>query len=144
MLRSTLGRNLVNELRYGNSYAPVWFADEVELSQFDDQGGFSIEFPNVGAALTNATTNAAPTSRNGKSWNLDNTVNWLRGKHSVQFGASFSRVSGWTKAQTLVPTLNLGVDTTNDPANAAMFNNDVLPGCGRHGSDQCARAVCAC
>jgi hypothetical protein len=127
-LRSTFGQKLVNELRYGISYAPVWFADEVELSQFEDQGNLSINFPNVGAALTNATTNAAPSSRNGKSWNLDNTVNWLRGKHSVQFGGSFSRISGWTRAQTLVPSLNLGVDTTNDPANAAMFNTTFFPG----------------
>jgi len=127
-LRSTFGQKLVNELRYGISYAPVWFADEVEQSQFDDQGGFNIGFPNVGAALTNATTNAAPASRNGKSWNLDNTVNWLRGQHSVQFGGSFSRISGWTRAQTLVPGLALGVDTTNDPANAAMFSTTFFPG----------------
>ena len=127
-LRSTLGQNLVNELRYGISNAPVWFADEVGPSQFDDQGGFNINFPNLGGGLNNATTNAAPSSRNGKSWNLDNTVNWLRGKHSMQFGASFSRVAGWTKAQTLVPSLTLGVDTTNDPANAVMFTNTFFPG----------------
>jgi len=127
-LRSTIGANTVNELRYGISNAPVWFADEVELNQFDDQAGFNIAFPGVGAGLTNATTNAAPNSRNGKSWNLDNTVNWLQGKHSIQFGASFSRIAGWTKAQTLVPGLSLGVDTTNDPANAAMFTPAFFPG----------------
>ena len=127
-LRSTAGQSIVNELRYGISNAPVWFADEVALSQFDDQGGFNIGFPGVGAGLDNATTNAAPNSRNGKSWNIDNTVNWLQGKHSLQFGASFSRIAGWTKAQTLVPGLTLGVDTTNDPANAAMFTAANFPG----------------
>jgi hypothetical protein len=126
-LRSTLTSGLVNELRFGISNAPVWFADEVDQSQFVDQGGFSINFPNVGSALTNATTNAAPSSRNGKSWNIDNTVNWLRGSHSVQYGASYSRVSGWMRAQSLVPTLTLGVDQTNDPANA-MFTTTFFPG----------------
>jgi hypothetical protein len=127
-LRSTVGQSIVNELRYGISNAPVWFADEVDRTQFDDQAGFSINFPDVGPGLTNATTNAAPSSRNGKSWNLDNTVNWLSGKHSFQFGATFSRIAGWTRAQTLVPSLTLGVDTTNDPANAAMFNATFFPG----------------
>lgn len=127
-LRSTIGASLVNELRWGLSNAPVWFADEVELSQFDDQGGLNINFPNVGGALTNATTNAVPNSRNGKSWNLENTVNWLRGRHTMQYGVSFSRVAGWTKAQTLVPSITLGVDTTNDPANGAMFTDAFFPG----------------
>jgi hypothetical protein len=128
MLRSTFGANLVNELRWGLSNAPVWFADEVDQSQFADQAGFSINFPGIGAGITNATTNAAPSSRNGKSWNLDNSVNWLRGSHSLQFGASFSRIAGWTQAQTLVASLTLGVDTTNDPANGAMFNTTHFPG----------------
>jgi hypothetical protein len=105
----------------------VWFADEVDLSQFEDQAGFSINFPTIGSGITNATTNSAPSSRNGKSYNLDETINWVRGKHTLQFGGSYSRVSGWTKAQSLVPTLTLGVDTTNDPANA-MFSTVNFPG----------------
>ncbi|HXT71260.1 MAG TPA: carboxypeptidase regulatory-like domain-containing protein [Vicinamibacterales bacterium] len=126
-LRSTLGTALVNEFRVGISNAPVWFADLVDATQFEDQAGFSINFPTVGTALTSATTNTGPTSRNGKAYNIDNNVNWTRGAHALQFGGSFSRISGWTKAQQVVPTLTLGVDTTNDPANA-MFNNTNFPG----------------
>ena len=120
-LRSTLGNERVNELRFGFSYAPVYFADSVTRSQFDDQAGFNLTFPNVqnGLVLTGATTNAGPASRNGKSWNIDNTFNWLAGSHSFQFGGTFSRVSGWMKNETVVPQLTFGVDT-NDPANA-MF-----------------------
>jgi len=126
-LRSSLSKDIVNEMRVGISYAPVWFADLVDASQFADQGGFSINFPAVGGGLTNATTNTGPSSRNGKSYSVENTVNWMRGTHSIQLGGSFSRVSGWTKAQTIVPTLTLGVDTNNDPANA-MFNTTNFPG----------------
>ena len=125
-LRSTFGSGRVNELRFAFSNAPVWFADSVSLAQFEDQSFFSINFPNVGSALTNATTNAGPQSRNGKSWNIDNTFNWLRGHHSIQFGGTFSRTSGWMRNETLVPTLTLGVDTA-DPANA-MFTATNFPG----------------
>jgi hypothetical protein len=125
-LRSSFGSGTVNELRFAFSYAPVYFADSVTKLQFDDQTGFSINFPNVGSALTNATTNAGPQSRNGKSWNIDNTFNWLSGKHSIQFGGSFSRISGWTTNETLVPTLTLGVENA-DPGNA-MFTATNFPG----------------
>src|SRR6185436_4113 len=129
-LRSTLSKDLVNEVRVGISYAPVWFADLVSADQFTDQAGFSINFPFPavnGGMATNASTNTGPTSRNGKSYNFDESLNWIRGTHSIQMGTSFSRVSGWMKAQQVVPTLTLGVDTTNDPANG-MFNTTNFPG----------------
>ena len=126
-LRSTFSGDRVNEVRVGVSYAPVWFADGVGPDQFTDQGGFSINFPGFAGGLTNATTNTGPTSRNGKSVNIDETLNWIRGAHSIQFGGSFSRVSGWTQGQTVVPSLNLGVDTNNDPART-MFNDTNFPG----------------
>ncbi|HYE88630.1 MAG TPA: carboxypeptidase-like regulatory domain-containing protein [Vicinamibacterales bacterium] len=125
-LRSTLANNKVNELRVAYSNAPVFFADSVGPSQFDEQGGFNINFPNIGSALTGAGTQDAPSSRNGKSLNVDNTFNWLFGAHSIQFGGSFSRISGWNNVQTLVPQLTLGVDVA-DPANA-MFSTANFPG----------------
>jgi hypothetical protein len=127
-LRSTFGKNLVNELRFGWSNGPVYFADSVVAEQFADQGGFDFQFPNnTGLSLANATTNRTHSSRNGKSWNLDNTINWLIGKHSLQFGESFTRTSGWMETQNLVPQLSFGVDATNDPANA-MFVDANFPG----------------
>jgi hypothetical protein len=127
-LRSTFGKNLVNELRVGWSNGPVYFADSVVADQFSDQAGFDFQFPNVtGLQLTGATTNRTHSSRNGKSWNLDNTINWLIGNHSLQFGESFTRTSGWMKNQNIVPQLSFGVDTANDPANA-MFVDANFPG----------------
>ena len=126
-LRSTLNTSIVNEVRVGISYAPVWFADLVGAEQFTDQGGFSINFPAIGSGITNATTNTGPTSRNGKSYTFEESLSWLRGAHSLQMGGAFSRVSGWTKGQTVVASLTLGVDQTNDPANG-MFNTTNFPG----------------
>jgi hypothetical protein len=127
-LRSTLGTKVVHELIFGVSYAPVYFADSVTAEQFTDQAGFDIVFPNIAPniAPTGVTTNRTHSSRNGKSWNIDNTVNWLLGKHSLQFGQSFTRTSGWMKNQNIVPQIGLGVDAS-DPANA-MFTNANFPG----------------
>ena len=126
-LRSTFGANWVNELRFGFSYAPVYFADSVDANQFVDQAGFDLVFPNVGSALTGATTNRTHSSRNGQTWNLDNTVNRIIGKHSLQFGESFTRTSGWMNTRNIVPQIGLGVDQANNPANA-MFTTANFPG----------------
>jgi hypothetical protein len=126
-LRSAMGKTLVNELRLGISHAPVYFADSVTSDQFLDQAGLDLQFPMVGTQLTGATTNRTHSSRNGKSWNLDNTVNWLVGAHALQFGESFTRTSGWMRNRNIVPQITFGVDPTNDPANA-MFVDANFPG----------------
>jgi hypothetical protein len=125
--RSTFGKNLVNEARFGWSNGPVYFADSVVAEQFVDQAGFDLQFPNIGSQLTGATTNRGHQSRNGKTWNVDNTLNWLLGSHSLQFGGSYTRTSGWMENQNLVPQITFGVDTANDPANA-MFVDANFPG----------------
>ena len=53
-MRSTLSRNLVNEARLGYSGAPVTFFDELNDGHVhgDYQGGFALNFPTVGSALT--------------------------------------------------------------------------------------------
>ena len=49
-LRSTFGAGLVNEVRLGISNAPVWFADQVDLSQFDGPGRLQHRLPQRAAS----------------------------------------------------------------------------------------------
>ena len=129
-LRSTLSKDLINEVRVGISNAPVWFADLVSADQFTDQAGFSLNFPAFGGGITNASTNTGPTSRNGKSLNIDESLNWLRGTHSVQIGASYSRVSGWMQAQQVVPVAHARCGHDQRPGERHV-QHDELPGRGR-------------
>jgi hypothetical protein len=50
---------------------------------------------------------------------LDDTLTWNHGAHSLTFGSQYTWTTLTLNQQTLVPTINFGVDT-NDPANA-MF-----------------------
>jgi hypothetical protein len=127
-LRSTMSANLVNELRVGGAWGPSYFglgpgSKYESPSHFDNQGGFSL---NLGFGLTSATTETAPSARLGNNWNVDEKLNWLRGKHNFTFGGSFTQVNSIVENQTLVPTITFGVDT-NDPANA-MFTTANFPG----------------
>jgi hypothetical protein len=119
-LRSTLGANLVNEFTVGGSGGPTKFSPEIGPSQFSgtsvaDQAGFLLNINAVGG-ITNAASTGSFSSREASTKVVENTLNWLRGRHSIQAGGSWTRVDIWLKNQQYVPTINFGVDTA-DPAN---------------------------
>ena len=107
-LRSTLGANVVNELRVGGSGAPVKFFDEINPSMWSgslaNQGGFNLGIST--ANITNAGPSANKQSRNAYTWELSDTVNWQAGDHGLNFGGSYSEVLVWLKNQNVVPTIS--------------------------------------
>jgi hypothetical protein len=123
-VRSTLTSNMVNEFKGGWQWSPNDFFSNVTPDMFADQGGYSIGMPRNGNTelVTGATsrTNSAP--RNTTTWSVSDDLNWLKGAHSLTFGGSFSGVHNRTNSYDAVPTVNLGFDTTNDPA-AALFSS---------------------
>ena len=131
-LRSTLTPNLVNELRGGIKWGPSYFGEDASNGPqtFDAQGGRNLGFPQISAsnnqALTNAGNQNNPTARSAWSWNIDNTLNWQHGSHSLSFGTSLFFGNVWADNQQMVPTIGFGVDT-NDPA-FAMFSAANFPG----------------
>jgi hypothetical protein len=107
-LRSTLGPNVVNELRIGGSGAPVKFFPEINPAMWSmspgNQGGFNLDIDS--ANITNPAASEAKSSRNAYTWLLENTVNWQAGDHGLNFGGSFSEVYIWLKGQNVVPELD--------------------------------------
>ena len=123
-LRSTLGSNLVNEFKTGFQWSPVDFYSEKSASAYDNEGGRAIT---LGFGLSNAFNGNAPNLRNTPSLNIENSLSWLRGNHSVRLGGSFTRITNTSESWNLVPTITLGFNSTNDPANG-MFNSTNFPG----------------
>ena len=122
-LRSTLGSNLVNEFTVGGSGGPTQFSPQINAGQFSgtpvaDQSGFLLNINTVGG-ITNAASTGAYSAREASTKVIENTLNWLRGSHSIQTGGSWTRTDVWLDNQQYVPTMNFGVDTA-DPA-SAMF-----------------------
>jgi hypothetical protein len=118
-VRSTLGRNLVNEARVGFSSSPVKFFDEMNVGMYTgslaNTKGFHLLFPNTGAALTAAGPNPSPQSRNAWDLAIEDTVTWLKGNHNITGGVSWSSFTFWGKNSSLVPDVSFGL-LNNDPA----------------------------
>jgi hypothetical protein len=129
-LRSALGSNLVNEFTVGGSGGPTKFSPEIAASQFSgtsvaDQAGFLLNINAVGG-ITNAASTGSYSAREASTKVIENTLNWLRGSHSIQTGASWTRTDVWLQNQQYVPTMNFGLDTA-DPA-TGLFNTTNFPG----------------
>ena len=109
-LRSTFG-SLVNEARVAYASSPVTFFGELNKEVFSNQNGFHLAFPLV----TGASASPIPQGRN--AWNLlfEDSVNWLKGNHSITAGGSLTHFQTTSYSGSLVPTINFDV-VTGDPA----------------------------
>lgn len=123
-LRSTLGSNLVNEAKGGWQWSPQDFFGNVTADMFGNQGGFNLTLP---LNLTSAANVNNPAPRNTVNWSVENTLNWLKGRHSFQMGGLYTEIIHQQNNRNAVPTISFGVDQTNDPANS-MFNTTNFPG----------------
>src|SRR5204863_4046244 len=132
-LRSNFGANLVNEVRVGASGGATFFSPELAPSlfggnSFGDQAGYYLNIGNIccSTALSNAGGSGAFSAREGATQVVEDTVSWLKGKHNMSFGASFTRAHIWLESQQHVPELRFGI-ATGDPA-AGMFTVANFPG----------------
>jgi hypothetical protein len=142
-LRSSLGANLVNEVRvFGASGGRTLFSTEINRSMWSgsvaDQGGFQLNMNGqCCATVTTGTVNQAnnitnPSSGPGISSREASTrvaydhLTWIRGNHTLSFGVDFTQADVWLQNQTNVPTVNFGV-TSDDPA-ARLFTAANFPG----------------
>ncbi|MGH9834362.1 MAG: carboxypeptidase regulatory-like domain-containing protein, partial [Blastocatellia bacterium] len=137
-LRSTLTPKIVNEARFGFTGGTVLFFPQVNAGHFTgtavNQLGFNLggltgnNSTGIAAAagITGPTAVSAPSRRNAPVWEIVNNLTWTRGSHNLSFGGQFTQANLFLVNQTMVPTINFGVNT-NDPANA-MFVTANFPG----------------
>ena len=127
-LRSVLSQNVVNELRGGWQWSPNDFFANVTADQFAEQDNFALSFAQVNNAafITGPTATNNPQPRNTTTWSVDNTLNWLRGAHSLSMGGGYAGVLNRQNSYNAVTPITLGFDPTTDPANG-LFNATNFP-----------------
>jgi len=128
-LRSTFGSNWVNELRVGGTGGATLFSNDINAAMWSNsglanEGGFKLFISAAG--ITNPSSGGAISAREASTKVVENTLNWLKGSHSVSFGANFTRVEVWLMNHQLVPSVSFGI-VSGDPADA-MFSTSTFPG----------------
>ena len=108
--RWTISQNLVNEARFGLTGGTSLFFPQVNAGQFSNQGGVSLGIG--GPGISTATVVTAPSRRNSPVKQFTDTLNWIKGNHSLQFGSTVTRVNYWAQNSTVVPTVGFGISGT--------------------------------
>jgi len=129
-LRSVLGPTMVNEFRIGYGGAPVIFAQQqfnpaMWNGQLANQGGFHLNMNNA-LGISNAGAAGTTSGRDAFHHLYENTLNWLKGSHSLNAGGSFASYELWQQNRTIVPELRFGV-VQGDPAES-LFVAANFPG----------------
>ncbi|MFB3853897.1 MAG: carboxypeptidase regulatory-like domain-containing protein [Vicinamibacterales bacterium] len=122
-VRSVFSKDMVNEVRLGGSGGRIKFYPHVSYQDFvgpvANQGGFNLSFP---SPLTSATVNSGNNWRNAPSYTFEDTLNWIKGAHSMTLGASLTQIYYSTQSKTYVPGISFGIDAA-DPA-LVYFDRD--------------------
>jgi hypothetical protein len=126
-LRSTLSSALVNEFRFGISRGERIFFGQADSGggpqTFEESGGYAVDFDIV----TNWHTRNTLSGRSAYQYTFDETLTWQKSKHSFTFGGGAFLGRAWDDSKQVVPGIELGFNTANDPA-AGMFNTTNFAG----------------
>jgi hypothetical protein len=129
--RWTMSPNMVNEVRGGLTGGPVVFADglttaAMQTGPFANFGGF-LPYPST-SLINQMFSGYVGSTRDAPTKVLEDTFSWLKGKHSINVGLSYTRIGlNYISTRSPIAYLNYGTDASYDPA-AAMFNNTNFPG----------------
>ena len=114
----------MNELRVGATGGATLFSPEKNVDMWAFTGGSHLVISAAG--ITDAGVTPTPSSREASTKNIENTLNWVKGAHTLSIGGALTQADLWLKNQTLVPSMNFGI-VTGDPAEA-MFTPANFPG----------------
>ncbi|MGH8246430.1 MAG: carboxypeptidase-like regulatory domain-containing protein [Gammaproteobacteria bacterium] len=120
-LRWLVTPHMNNEFRYGVSGGTVAFRPEINPRMFNND--MRVAFP---LSLTSPLTLALPSRRNTPIKQFSDNLGWARGRHTLNFGGSFTLLTAWDQSLgNAVPTASLGV-VGSDPV-AAVIGGANLP-----------------
>lgn len=129
-VRSTLSKSIVNEARYAVSYGLSNFFPGSSIADFNYMGGRSLGVSVLGATSpVNLNSNS---ERSTPVYDLTDSVTWVKGSHSINFGGQYKRIrSNGSANNLLAPTVGFGLDSTAGSADSVaynMFNATTMPG----------------
>ena len=146
-VRSTFGKSFVNEARVGYSGGfggGTLFFPEASEGQFNCAGvgcqsvggkgwnlGTGVNGNGITVAasgITGATATTGPSTRYTPNYVFENTLTWLKGKHTISTGGTFTYTKTENWNDTVVPTLNFGTSSLDPAYNMLTTTSGNFPG----------------
>ncbi len=128
-VRSVLTRNLVNEVRIGGTGGATKFSPDINPDMWSgsvgNTNGYAINWSGF-RSINNIWSTTNFSAREGSTKVIEDTMNWMKGKHALSMGTTITRGDVWLQNKQHVPTVTLAIPT-GDPADA-MFNATNFPG----------------
>jgi hypothetical protein len=119
--RWTMTPRMTNEFRLGENGGTVVFAGGMDQTLYPNNT--RLGFP---LSLTSPLSLPRDSRRNSPIWTIADTLAWQKGKHTLNYGFTFTRLSNWDRSiGTAVPLASTGI-TSNDPINS-LFSATNFP-----------------
>ncbi len=123
----TIAPNLLNSASFGIQSNGEYFYQGTDYSQWAPYGNRNID---LGSAITSVVPSETPYVRNNPVFQFRDNLSWLKGKHSISFGATWLHSSFWESSYGApggggIPTYTLGV-SASDPI-ASLFTSANFP-----------------
>jgi hypothetical protein len=127
--RWTVSNRMVNEFRFGKTGGATEFSPDLTAEMFQGSGyggmnGYAISWSGF-KSISNTYYGSANSAREGKTMVFEDTLSWVKGRHTVSMGISYTKADVWLYNNTKVPTVTLSM-ATGDPADG-MFNTTNFP-----------------
>ncbi len=132
--RWTIASTVVNEARFGLTGGSVLFFPQVNSAQFANQAGYNLglgNFATGGFTLSTASVTTGPQRRNTPVKQFNDTLTWVKGNHSFNFGATATRINFFQQLLTVVPSAVFSTSSSLDAAGFTPFSS--LSGAAQNG-----------
>src|ERR1035437_1223513 len=117
--------NPVPENISATKFSPDLPADMFSGTGFGCMNGYAISWSSF-KSISNAYYNNANSSREGKTMAFEDNLSWVKGRHLLSMGVSYTKAEVWLYNQTKGPILTLGMTSSGDPADS-MFTTPNFP-----------------
>lgn len=125
-VRSTLGRNIVNEARYAVATGDSQFFSTASVDDFAFSKSLLLDI-GTSASVSSPYAVNSKSGRNTPTYDFTNNVTWIAGNHNISFGGQIKLIRRESSAlNRIVPTVSFGL-LSNDAAFNA-FSATTLPG----------------
>ena len=125
-LRSNFGKNIVNELRYGDSGGEQLIGT-IPRDEFASSRGFNLDIGSPVGVSNPYPFNFGYSQIFEPVYELTDSLTWLTGNHTINFGGQYKYIRTFESTVNWVaPFIRFGVDSTEGAF--SMFNAATMPG----------------